>query len=269
MGKIQKVVLVADIHYRTLRRHQEYRAVADAFFAHMREAKPDRIVIAGDIVHSRNQMTPELVDEVSWFLSECSKVAERVIIIPGNHDVVEENMDRMNAIHPILEAIKCSNIDFYVESALHLDENVVWSVYSIYNNQMMPKDLPLKPFGKDKIYIGLYHGIIVGAKNNKGFEFLHGADLTTFDHCDLTLCGDIHMRQVLKSKPSGKDVIMIGSMLQQDHAETITGHGYCTITLGDKITYKFTDLVNPVKYYTFSIKDMEDIYEEREVLKNA
>lgn len=266
---IKSIVQIGDIHYRTLRRHQEYRAVSEAFFAHMRVAKPDRIVITGDIVHSRNQMTPELIDEVSWFLNECSKVAVRVVIIPGNHDVVEENMDRMNAIHPILEAIKCPNIDFYVKSALYPDENVVWAVYSIYDNQMMPKDLALKPYGLDKTYIGLYHGIVLGAKNNLGFEFLHGADLTTFDNCEITLCGDIHMRQILKSKPSGNDVIFCGSMIQQDHAETISGHGYCSITLGDKITYKFTDLINPVKYYTYQIKDMEDIFEGREVLINA
>ena len=269
MEKIQKIVLIADIHIRTLKRHLEYRAVSEAFFAHMVIAKPDRIVIAGDIVHSRNQMTPELIDEVSWFLKECSRVAGRVVIIPGNHDVVEENMDRMNAIHPILEAIKCPNIDFYVTSDLYPDENVVWSVYSIYSNQMMPKDLPLKPFGLDKTYIGLYHGIVLGAKNDKGFEFLHGADLKTFDANSIVLCGDIHCRQILKTNPSGKDVIFVGSMIQQDHAETISKHGYCTILLGDKITYSFTDLVNPVKYYTFSIKDVEDIYEEREVLKNA
>lgn len=264
---INTIVHLADIQFRTFKRHLEFKAVSDTFFDHMKKLNPDRIVITGDIVHSRNQLTPELVDEVSTFLRQCAAVTKRLIIIPGNHDIVEQNKDRMDALVPLLRALNLSNIDYFIKSELIEDENVVWAVYNIYENNKMPDALPTKPFA-NKTYVGLYHGTIVGAKNNLGFEFQHGADLNTFDYCDLTLCGDIHMRQEFKT-PSGHPVIMVGSFIQQDFAETVSKHGYCTITVNNGITYQFTDIENPVKQYTFLIKDIEDIYEEREVLINA
>lgn len=268
---INKIVLLADIHFRPYKRKHEFRAVCEAFIAHMKDAKPDRIVIAGDIVHLRNQVSPELVNEVSWFLRCCAEVTEKLIIIPGNHDVVEQNLSRMDAIHPIIKALNLPNIEFYVKSELYPDENVVWSVFSIYENNAMPIDLLSKPYGLDKTYIGLYHGLVLGAKNDLGYEFVHGAEPKTFDLTDITLCGDIHKRQVLLSVPSKKAIIFPGSFIQQDFAETISSHGYCTINISkkEKITYEFTDLDNPVKYYNFLINDIEDIYEEQEILKNA
>jgi DNA repair exonuclease SbcCD nuclease subunit len=245
----------------------EFRAVSEAFFAHMKKAQPDRIVIAGDLVHSRNNLTPELVNEVSWFLRGCAEVTKKVILIPGNHDIVEQNKDRMDALFPIIKALELDNITYSMKSEMIVDGNVVWSVYNIYENNVMPTNLPLKPHGKDKKYIGLYHGPILGAKNDMGFEFKHGADLANFDNCDITFCGDIHKRQVFFT-PSGKPVIMVGSFIQQDHAETISNHGYCTIDL-ETMKYTFTDLENPVKFYRFKITDIADIYEGNEVLENA
>lgn len=264
---ISKIVHIADIQFRTYKRHLEFKAVSEAFFDHMRKLQPDRIVIAGDLVHSRNNLTPELVNEVSWFLRGVSAVTKKVILIPGNHDIVEQNKERMDALYPIIKALELNNIIYSMQSEMILDENVVWSVFNIYTNNEMPLNLPLKPFGKDKKYIGLYHGPIVGAKNNMGYEFKSGADLEHFDHCDITLCGDIHKRQTFDT-PSGHPVIMVGSFIQQDHAETISQHGYCTIDL-DTMGHSFTDLENPVKFYRFKITDYEDILEEREVLENA
>jgi DNA repair exonuclease SbcCD nuclease subunit len=270
---IEKIVLIADIHFRTYKRHLEFRAISEAFFAHMAKLRPNRIVIAGDLVHSRNHLTPELVNEVAWFLTNLSGYTEKVIIIPGNHDIVEQNKERMDAITPILTALKAKenevtphNIYYSKKSELVEDGNVVWSIFNIYDNHKMPDNLPLKPYGRDKTYIGLYHGTIVGAKNNLGFEFKHGADLKTFDACDITLCGDIHKRQTFLTE-TNKPVVMVGSFIQQDHAESVSSHGYCVIDV-PSCKYSFVDLENPVKFYRFRINDIEDIYESREILEN-
>lgn len=92
---IETIAHIADIHFRNIQRHNEFRAICENFLDQMRKMKPERIVIAGDIVHSRNQISPELVNEVSWFLNQCSKVTGKVVIIPGNHDIVEQNKERM------------------------------------------------------------------------------------------------------------------------------------------------------------------------------
>ena len=266
MNKIEKIVCIGDIHYRNIQRHIEYRAVSENFLSKLEKISADRVIILGDLVHSRNQISPELVSEVSWFLDNISKRCGALIIIPGNHDIVEQNKERMDALTPIIKALNKPNIIYYTKSGLYEDDNVVWVVYSIYDNNMTPPELAMKPY-KGK-YVGLYHGTIVGAVNDAGFTFAHGAEVSKFDNCDVTLCADIHCRQVFTSK-TGNPIIMGGSLIQQDFGENISGHGFCLVTLDDKIKYEFVDLDNPVKYLTFKINDITDIEENKEVLINS
>lgn len=266
---IQKIVHIADVHFRNIQRHIEFKAICDNFLDQMRKHKPDRIVIAGDLVHSRNQISPELVNMVSWFLLECSKQTSKVVIIPGNHDIVEQNKERMDAITPIINALDADNIIYYTKSDVYEDENVAWVVYSIYDNNMTPEKAMVNTY-PDKLKVGLYHGILNGATNNQGFKFMHGADVEKFNVCDVVLCGDIHKRQVLQTK-KGVHVIMPGSMIQQDYSETISEHGYNLLKVdGNKLlSYDFTDIENPIKYLNFRITDIEDIELGNEELLNA
>jgi DNA repair exonuclease SbcCD nuclease subunit len=262
---IKTIVHVADIHFRTFQRHLEFRSVCEYFIDKMKALKPDRIVIAGDIVHSRNQLTPELVKEVSWFLESCTEHCGKVVIIPGNHDIVEQNKERMDAITPIVYNLGKDNIVYYKESGLYQDENVIWTVFSIYNNSAAPTNLHLKPY--TGTYIGLYHGVISGAIGDNGYTFAHGAEISKFDECDLTLCGDIHKRQIFKNK-NNKPIIMVGSLIQQNYGETINEHGYAIIDI-DTMYIKFHDIDNTVKYLTFKISDIDDIDDDKEVLING
>jgi DNA repair exonuclease SbcCD nuclease subunit len=267
---INKIAHIADIHFRNIQRHDEYRAICMNFLDQMKREKPDRIVIAGDVVHSRNQISPELVNEVSWFLNECCKLTGKVIVIPGNHDIVEQNKDRMDALTPIINALKLrnnvDNIEYYKTSDVMVDENIAWVVYSIYENHSTPTAIMENAF-TDKIKVGLFHGVINGAVNEIGFKFMHGSDLDKFDICDITLCGDIHKRQVLMTK-SNRKVIYPGSMIQQNFGETVSDHGYGVLNVND-MSYKFYDIENPVKYLNFKISDMSDIENGEEVLINA
>ena len=54
-----RIIHLADIHYRGLSRHSEYRRAFTGMFDELRELKPDMIVVCGDIVHSKTQgITP-------------------------------------------------------------------------------------------------------------------------------------------------------------------------------------------------------------------
>ena len=65
-----KIVHIADVHWRGLQRHEEYRRSFEDMFSQCREINPDAIVIAGDIVHSKTQgISPELIDSLAWWLS--------------------------------------------------------------------------------------------------------------------------------------------------------------------------------------------------------
>jgi len=85
--KIETIYHVADIHIRNVKRHDEYREVFDRFFKDIeqRGQKNSIIFIAGDIAHSKVEMSPELIKEMSDFLSRCADFTD-TLIIPGNHD---------------------------------------------------------------------------------------------------------------------------------------------------------------------------------------
>jgi len=80
---IKKLVHFSDLHIRLFKDHDLYKSILETAIEQWRELEPDRIVFTGDLVHSKNQMTPELIEMVRWLLTECSFVA-KTIIIPDN-----------------------------------------------------------------------------------------------------------------------------------------------------------------------------------------
>ena len=103
----------ADIHFRGLSRHEEYREVFEKAFLKLKDIKPDIIYIGGDIVHSKTQgISPELIEILVWWLNSMSEIAP-VHLILGNHDGLILNKDRQDAISPIVDAIKNEKIFLY------------------------------------------------------------------------------------------------------------------------------------------------------------
>ena len=111
---IEKIIHFSDLHIRLLKDHENYRKIMTNALNEWKEINPDRIVFTGDLVHSKNQITPELIGMVSWVLTECSKIA-KTIIIPVNHDFLENNMERLDALTPIIEALNNNSIFYYKE----------------------------------------------------------------------------------------------------------------------------------------------------------
>ena len=106
-------------------------------FEQWKQIAPDRIVFTGDLVHSKNQMTPELVEFVAWVLTECSKIAKTVLII-GNHDFLENNQSRLDALTPIIDSLKDENVVYYKQRGVYEDSNIDWVVYSLTDHNIPP-----------------------------------------------------------------------------------------------------------------------------------
>ena len=75
---ISRLVHFSDLHIRLFKDHSLYRSILTNALSEWKSLKPDRIVFTGDLVHSKNQMTPELIDFVAWFLTECSKITKTI-----------------------------------------------------------------------------------------------------------------------------------------------------------------------------------------------
>ena len=245
---VNKIVHFSDLHIRLFKDHDLYRNIMTNMLNQFQEVKPDRIVFTGDLVHSKNQMTPELIEMVSWVLTECSKIAKTILII-GNHDFLENNMSRLDALTPIIDSLKNQSIIYYKNRGVFPDDNVQPEIPNSQN-----------------VKIGLFHGPVVGLTTDVGYKFEDGFDTSRFAGCDLVLCGDIHKRQVFDI-PGNKRAYMVGSTIQQNFGETVRKHGYGIYDVSqDK--YEFVDLENPKPFLVFKIKSIDDLVDGTEQLVN-
>ena len=258
---INKLIHFSDLHVKLFKDHEQYRKILQNAIEQWKGLNPDRIVFTGDLVHSKNQMTPELIEFVAWILTECANIA-KTIIIPGNHDFLVNNIERLDALSPIIDSLNNKNIVYYKDRGVYEDDNVSWCVYSQYQGNIPPDISESKG-----IKVGLFHGPIQGMTTDLGYDFGdHAYDTEKFDGLDIVLCGDIHKRQEFSFK-TGKGY-MIGSPIQQNIGESIRNHGFGTYDFGTK-EYTYTDLENPKPFLKFSIKSFEDIENGTEVLRNV
>ena len=150
---VEKIIHYSDLHLKLYKQHSRDRKVLELALEKWKKAQPDRIVFTGDLVHSKNQMTPELIDLMSWWMTETAKICKCVYII-GNHDFLENNLDRMDAISPLIQSLNNPNITYYKDRGCYEDENILWCVYSLTSHNTSPNI----PEVTDQYKIGLFHG---------------------------------------------------------------------------------------------------------------
>lgn len=257
---IERIIHFSDLHIRLFKDHDLYRKILSRAFEEWRTLNPDRIVFTGDMVHSKNQMTPELIEFVAWVLTECANIAKTIVLI-GNHDFLESNNTRLDALTPIVNSLNNDNIWYLRTRGVYVDENINWCVYSLLDHNLPPY------IEKDgNLNIGLFHGPIQGLTTDIGYKFEDGFEVSKFDGCDLVLCGDIHKRQVFDI-PGNKKAYMVGSTIQQNFGEKISYHGYGIYEVTKK-EYTFVDLPNPKPFMKFKINSFEEIINEEEQILN-
>ena len=269
---VKKIIHIADIHIRTIQMHDLYKAQFTNLIKEIQEHyikwreeglswENIRIVIAGDIAHQKINISNEQLMLTSWFLKELTEYGV-VVIIPGNHDFLENNTQRLDSISPIVELLEDDHIQYYQNSGAYKDENIQWVVYSLYQHNARPEFTK----DEDKLTVGLFHGPIQGMSTDLGFEFEDAYDRLNFVDLDLLLCGDIHKRQQFKL-PNGGKAVMVGSLIQQNFGETIKHHGYGIYDVNTD-EYVFHDLKNEQPFLHFKINDIKDIEDEKEELVN-
>lgn len=257
---IKRIIHFSDLHIRLFKDHELYKKIIQTALDEWKSLQPDRIVFTGDLVHSKNQMTPELIEFVAWILNECAKITKTILII-GNHDFLENNNARLDALTPIIDSLQNPNIVYLKNRGVYADKNVNWCVYSL-----MEHNIPPEIDKSSNLNIGLFHGPIQGLYTDIGYKFEEGFDSSKFKGCDVVLCGDIHKRQVIDI-PGGKKAYMIGSTIQQNFGERITKHGYGVYDT-ETGQYDFVDLPNPKPFLSFYINSFDCLEEGSEKLLN-
>ena len=151
---IDKIFHVSDIHIRTLKRHTEYKEVFQNMFDYINSnaTKNSVAVVTGDIVHSKLDMSPELIQMLVNFFNGFTIPT---IVILGNHDMNLNNMYRIDAVSPILDVINNPNIHFIKHNGLFEFGGITWNHMAV---DKTPADyIRAKDF--DATYkIALHHG---------------------------------------------------------------------------------------------------------------
>lgn len=265
---IRKILHLADIHIRTYQYHDVYEEIFNKFIIDAEQQlkgvpyEEIRVVIAGDIAHQKINISNEQLLLTANFIAKIADNIGKVIIIPGNHDFLENNTDRLDSITPVVELLNNKNISYYKDSGVYDDENVNWIVYSLYQHNERPKFEKID----NKLNFGLFHGPIEGMTTDLGFKFEDGYDRLNFVGLDALFCGDIHKRQQFMLNGGGK-AVMVGSLIQQNFGETVKNHGYGIYNVSTD-EYIFRDIHNDNAFLHFKINDINDIEDEKEILVN-
>tara|TARA_R110001592_G_scaffold119639_2_gene322961 strand:+ start:11923 stop:15081 length:3159 start_codon:yes stop_codon:yes gene_type:complete len=248
---INKVYHLADLHIRNLQRHKEYRLVFKKFLKQVKEDKIEDslIYLAGDIAHAKTEMSPELIHEISWFLTECAKLRETVVIT-GNHDCNLNNSHRLDVLTPIIDNLNNDRIHYLRDTGVYNIYNLTFCVYSILDDkENWPKGNTV--VGENTIC--LFHGPVNKAQTDIGYTVSSNSfQVDMFDGFDMAMLGDIHKRQTFG--PGYEHIAYAGSMVQQNHGEMLENHGYL---LWDIPTRTFTEhhIHNDYGFLTVDVVD--------------
>jgi len=249
-----KCAHISDIHFRSLKRHNEYRFIFEKLFEKLNDLNPDIIFIGGDIVHSKTQgITPELIDQLNWWFTSLANIAPTHVIL-GNHDGLILNEDRQDAISPIVSALNNKNIFLYKNSGVyktHID-NINFCVFSVFDKNNWNKVKPIK----NEINIACYHGAVYGSKTDIDWEIDGEVMLDMFSEYDFAFLGDIHKMQFLDQE---KRVAYPGSTIQQNYGEDIK-KGFLFWEIKNKNDYKttFYNIDNPNAFITINWEETLD-----------
>lgn len=255
--KLKAICHTADIHIRLFRRHEEYQQCFDRLYADIKEQEMMGltdyvIVIAGDIVHAKNDMSPEMVDITSRFLSSLADIAP-TIVIAGNHDTNLSNQNRLDSLSPIISALNHPNLHYLRNSGVTTVADTDIAVMSLFDEQA---NWPTADDCSSPNKIALYHGPVYGATTDTNFVITNRhVNVSMFDGFDMVLLGDIHAPQILQvydKKAKKPAIAYCGSLIQQNHGEAIEGHGWCLWDVSAR-EFEFMELHNEYGYCTLEV----------------
>jgi len=254
--KLKYIHHISDIQIRNLKRHKEYEEVFERTYEEVRKNKDNAVAyIGGDIAHSKTDMSPELIDQLSRLFKNLADICP-TIIIAGNHDCNLNNRSRMDCLSPIVNNLKHPNLHYLKDTGIYKCADttfVVWDVWDDKKDYIKAKDVE----GDTKIV--LFHGTVDRCETDLGFRLPSDVKITQFRGYDMGLLGDIHKRQHLNKKET---ISYCGSLVQQNHGEGLD-HGYLLWDV-PKRKSTYIPIINDYGYYTLDINngivpDVDDV----------
>ena len=273
---IKKVFHLADIHIPNSLDKRPYdemlkQAIAEIYNEAKKYDKDEiRIVIVGDLFHQKIKSSKEadalFHEMLNYFNAIC-----KTIIIAGNHDMLENNQDRMDALTPtflikgVYPNVIFADMELDYKSGYIVDDGIVWCLYSMFDMFKKPNVDGLSEQYPNHQLVGLYHGEVIGAVTDMGRMSDSGIDTKDFEGLDCVMAGHIHKNQTLKK--NGVPIVYSGSLFQQDMGENITGHGFELWDI-ETMNHKHIEVTNNYRTYKIEITSYDDVDNDEEKLLN-
>lgn len=251
--KIDKIYHIADVHIRNLKRHKEYREVFSQLYGHILSTmgENDIIYIAGDIVHAKTDMSPEVVDLTQEFFCKLADLLP-TIVIPGNHDANLNNTSRLDALSPIMKALDHKNLYYLRDTGGYGIGGYTFIHKSIWDtSEGFPQ---AKDYKKNNGRIGVFHGPVDNIETEHGFVIQNkNVKVSHFTDFDLVLLGDIHKPN--NSVMGNSHIKYPGSLIVQNHGEAkYPKHGILVWDM-ETLQSKFIEVHNDYGYVTIDIEN--------------
>ena len=238
---IRQIFHLADIHIRRGNVHEsrfsEYDTVIDET---VREIAAIHLpaqclcVICGDLFHHKLQISSHGIVLFNKLVTLISGMMP-LIIIQGNHDLIQENDDRNNdLIRALVENINRPHVRYFDRSgAYEWSDQIHFGIVSIRDmlkanvGSGLVDDLPpFPPPAEGKLNVALSHATVKGFKLNSYKTANHGVPLEWFTGYQLLLLGDIHLQSAKYNKLNHLYYGYPGSLVQQDYGEPVFNHGF-------------------------------------------
>ena len=144
--KLKHIHHISDIQIRNLKRHKEYEEVFERTYEEVKKHKDNAVVyIGGDIAHSKTEMSPELVDQLSRLFKNLADICP-TILIAGNHDCNLNNRSRLDVLSPIVNNLQHSDLHYLKNSGVYKCADakfVVWDVWEKEDDYIEAKDVKI------------------------------------------------------------------------------------------------------------------------------
>ena len=243
--KLKHIHHISDIQIRNLKRHKEYEEVFNRLYEKVKENKDNAVAyIGGDIAHSKCDMSPELVDQLSRLFKNLADIVP-TIIIAGNHDCNLNNRSRLDVLSPIVNNLNHPNLHYLKDSGVYTCADTKFVVWDCWTDE---KDFITSDEVEGDTKVVLFHGTVDKAETDLGFRLPSDVHIDKFKGYDLGLLGDIHKRQFVNKEET---VAYCGSLVQQNHGEEI-GKGYLLWDVPSR-TSEYIEIPNDYGYYTVEI----------------
>lgn len=272
---IKKIFHISDIHIPNVDEKHYYSDMIKMFlktlYKEVKKYNSDevRIVLVGDIFHNKIRTSNEAKQQFHELLNYLNAMC-KTIVIAGNHDMLENNKDKMDSISPTFEIRNVYENIIYADKALDyksgciIDNNIIWKLYSIFDNYKNTQ-LPDSYDANNQNVIGLYHGDIEGAVTDIGRMVENGLPEDDIVDCDCIMAGHIHKFQEIRK--NGIPIVYSSSLFQQNSGENISGHGFVEWDV-DSMRYIFHEIETNHRIFRFEINSYDDVKNDVERLIN-